>query len=269
MTGLKTNQQLFEEVLENGFDYSSLSRKISGDLKLKQPEERELNNYLRLFATNAKKRWQQVHRVKEKFRIKFKTWLSSELKFPASLEKAKERGRNTTPDKNNVPPIKTRKNFKSFSPRHRFRKTLKLRQGATGDELLFAAKVKLKAEGRLDMAKIINYLTKNPSETARILKCCKEPSFSNQRVDKNDALGVVAACHMSRSKYNALRDITKQPGTSTKAIFPSNYALNKSKSECYPESSSITITETKAKISMQGLLDFKMGGRCCVKSIYL
>lgn len=119
-------------------------------------------------------------------------------------------------------------------------------------ELSHSAAVLLKEDGREDIASVIEYMLKNPEAAAKIKGFIKRPkhhvSFTAEK-----ALGLLLSLKLTKWQYITLRESAIREVASD--IYPSYYKVQHAKLQCYPPKESITVSDSSAKITLQGLLD--------------
>ena len=110
----------------------------------------------------------------------------------------------------------------------------------------------LRREGKADVAKVLDFLLKNPDEAEIIGKLCNEEPCKSEIFSKEKAHSVMTCLNLSKSEYNVLGDFLISNGTNH---FPSYYQIQKAKLDCYPKKEYVTIDEREAKIHLQAILD--------------
>ena len=125
--------------------------------------------------------------------------------------------------------------FAQASGKTKRRKSLVLAEGHTADELLSAAKVQLKMEGRMKEENIISRVLSNSIETN---------AYSN-----TEALALMLDTKLSKRAYCNVRDSAKKKGIS---IYPPYYRLLEEKKSILP---AISATDYSASVNLQELLD--------------
>lgn len=107
--------------------------------------------------------------------------------------------------------------FESFtecSERQKMRKTSYLRKSYSGEELLFAAKMKMREEGRNHIAKILDFFIKHPDKAETVKNTCFNNNIKNEEMySKEKALTLMVALNFSVSQYRMLRDFSLKEGS--------------------------------------------------------
>lgn len=101
------------------------------------------------------------------------------------------------------------------------------------------------------MAKILDYLIKNPNEAKRMRAFC-ENDIEMPLYSKEKCLALLLSLNLSKSQYIHLRETCIESGTNQ---YVSYYSIQQAKLECYPPKEKVTINETVASIDIQALLD--------------
>lgn len=248
----KTNRDVYNEleVVGDKSDFKYIVNKILenidfaiSSLKISQLEEK-----VRLLCTQIDRRWTQCSRNRNKFLQKNADWLN--LSFDL-------RGLLTDDNKMSGASIQE-KQFSECSERHKMRRTEELRNNFSADELLFAAKMNFRKEGKKLMAEVLGFLIENQDAALKIKKACFEVSNSPVKTttfSKEKALSLTTLLNLSKANYIALRKETNNEGFH---IFPSYFQIQKAKKECFPIDAHISVTEIEARISLQALLDLTM-----------
>lgn len=154
------------------------------------------------------------------------------------------------------PSTSTAPNLKAFSQlgyRQKKRRTEVLRIGNAPEELAFATKLSMQAEGNKDIAAVLSYLIDNPEDASRIRALCESKINETQTLyTKEKALAVMISLQLSKLKYIRLREISIEHGVNP---YPSYYKVQQAKQDCYPPAKAIRITDTSAEINLQAVLD--------------
>ena len=98
--------------------------------------------------------------------------------------------------------------FSESSDRTKRRKTKDIRDNRTSEELVFATKMSLRAEGKLDAAHVLQDITSGspsqPSTYRKLLQMNEEKTLSD-----NDALSLLIESRLSKNQYLILRQTSK------------------------------------------------------------
>lgn len=215
------------------------------DINLSEKSESQLKNCLRSFCSNAYSRWQKSNRTYKKFEKKNDVWLNREFKIPVELIHGHSDESMSTSSTSH------RKSFSDSTERHKRRRTQNVRESNSSEVLLHATKQKLANDGSSDMAKILDYLIKNPNEIKRVRAFC-ENRIDVPLYSKEKCLAVLLSLNLSKSQYINLRETCIESGTNQ---YVSYYNIQQAKLECYPPKDTIKITESIAMIKLQALLD--------------
>lgn len=119
--------------------------------------------------------------------------------------------------------------------------------------LTYAIKMRLRSEGNINAAKVLDHIImKNEEEVKRILEYYEKPQLSIQPYTKEKALALYIDAKMSKYDYNTIRFNAMEQHCN---LYPSYFQIQQAKSDCYPQNTAITVTESYAKIDLQALLN--------------
>ncbi|KAL4705902.1 hypothetical protein ACJJTC_017484 [Scirpophaga incertulas] len=124
----------------------------------------------------------------------------------------------------------------------------------------------LRARGEREEALIVEVLRTLPPEKKSEIRntLLSEPAHLTAYT-KNEALGIFIDLNQSKAQYENMRSylITKNC-----LLFPSYKSIREAKRMCYPPDSSIEITNIKAKIKLQDLLDHTSARLIKIDDVY-
>lgn len=189
----------------------------------------ESKKLLSRFVNQYKYKFLNCRRNKTYFEKKEKVWLNSNLAFPIEICSSKRNGGRPA------------KSFSESSERSKRRKTKDLRSQNEAEVLQYATQMKLRADGKLNTAKIVKTVTEETTIT-------QKPTYRQYTPD--EALGLVIGAKLTKYQYNLMRQGAIDHNCN---IYPNYEAVTQSKKKCYPEN--MSITEASAEISLQALLD--------------
>lgn len=195
------------------------------------PEDMEdFNLNFSRFVYDFKDRWAKSSRHEERFLRKNQNWLDSSIGFVTTRTK---RGRKEI-------------DFEECSEKTKVKKCKNLRQNVPLPVLNYATQISLRASGQTEAAKIVKEITAAPSRAAKFRKkvtCVKEKPLTAE-----EALMVLVEAKLSREQYNVIRKAAPDK-------FPAYTLVQRAKKKCYPKVETMQISESTAKVSLQGLLD--------------
>ncbi|XP_071635291.1 uncharacterized protein [Temnothorax longispinosus] len=194
---------------------------------------------IRKLIFDLKDKWQKSKRTESVFFKTYGEWLGVFISFGLKEE-------NKETDIGGRPST----SFEDSSERSKRRKTENLRTQSSTEELSYAAQMNLRAEGKVDAAKILKHVTSSsPSKAKRYRKNFQY--FEEDIFTPDEALSLFVELKFSRNKYQLLRNACLRKRSK---LFPSYKEILKSKKNCYPKAE-IILTETSAEIQVQPLLD--------------
>ncbi|EFN61161.1 hypothetical protein EAG_09607, partial [Camponotus floridanus] len=131
------------------------------------------------------------------------------------------------------------------------RKTAELRKLNTIEELTYATQMNLRSTGQLDASKIIKDVT-STSPTRAFKYRTAFTSEVEKTLSDDAALSVLVEYKFSKRTYQGIRKVAKENNCN---LYPSYNNVLKAKKHCYPPRTNITITESRAEVKLQALLD--------------
>lgn len=247
-----TRKELFFLLKGNLNDqWSEIYKTVENDLSRKQKYTVTLNEKyklaLRSLVQKIRDKWQQVNRTEEKFLTKFDDWLGV---FVVLVDKVDS---IITPETSKTGMGRPASNFLESSERTKRRKTEDIRKERSSDELVYATQMSLRAEKKLDAAFVLKDITscslfKDKTSLYRnSLKIVQEEALS-----QDEALSLLIETRLSKHQYQLLQQTSR--GKKCK-LFPHYSNVLQAKKRCYPKDTEITITESKASVTLQALLD--------------
>ncbi|KAG5886038.1 hypothetical protein JTB14_000017 [Gonioctena quinquepunctata] len=135
-----------------------------------------------------------------------------------------------------------------LSDRSKRRKTQELRKNLGTKELTYAAKIKLRADGNVAAANILDDITNIGPEYATSF--IKVGEVRNNRLTEDKALSLLTEAKLTMFQYNIIRSNALEESCN---LYPNYEFVIKAKKKCYPDN--ILITESSAEIQLQSLLD--------------
>lgn len=206
------------------------------------------------FCSTVNKKWRESNRCMSNFLIQNEKWLKLDFNIPIKenneviCQPSTSRGR-------------PRKTFLDLSERSKRRQTEFLRKTTTNEELIWATKSSLFAEGKRASADLLSQVTKySPRRAIKIRKIYKNSQNKFKSITpytEDEALAFIIDTRMTKDSYHKTRLGAKQRGAN---IYPSYDRIRLAKEKCYPES--IEISEDKASVSLQPLLDHTLSRLC-------
>lgn len=262
---LVTNLDLFVKlrvagsIKDNIFLYNDIKSKLSSSLS--DESDKKLKDFCAKYCYNINRKWESAHRKEEVFRNKYSEWLESEIVWPHFMEQDEPLPSTSTQFVTPSPvkvcvststDVSPRKPFTELGPKQKKRRSENISTTASLNELAYAHSLKLKDEGKNDLAQILDHLLKNPQDVQKV-KDCLFTKKQKSEFAPDVALGLFLSLKLTKWQYNTLRKSTQE--VCDHNIFPSYYALQNEKLKCYPPKSTITVTDTSVKIQLQALLD--------------
>lgn len=222
-------------VLVENYVSSKLERKYC----LSEEEKKSLSYLLYRFRSL----WKEASRVEKTFMSKNHEWLSGIITINSISEQQQSKGQNVR----GAHP----KNFVECSERTKRRRTMRLREDYTTEEIAYAAQMSLRATGQVDAAHVVAKVsTGSPSKASSYRS--SEDHVSERTMTPEEALSVFVEGNFSKRQYLVVRSGCKM--VHSKA-YPSYTTVAEAKKMCYPPIESIKISETCGSVTLQALLD--------------
>lgn len=141
--------------------------------------------------------------------------------------------------------------FAAASDRTKRRKTEKMRSEFGTEELAYATQMNLRADGKLDAAKVVYDVTAgSPSKALSYRSSLGQ--VGERTLMPDEALAIFVEGNFSKKQYETIRSGCKSANSK---VYPPYYVIQKAKEECYPPKNSIKVTETCGAVKLQDLLN--------------
>lgn len=208
-----------------------------------------------------KKRWKRAYGMKDRFYKNYSDWLEKELKLGVNAEEENEdeeeeerEGRRVLCGGASCSDAGTSRgrspvDFENGSDRTKRRKTQDIRRDCSAEQLLYAAEMKLRKEGKKDAAMFCKEAYKNSSTKAKKV-ATKINATHASPFEPCKALSLMLNMNMSKSNYVYLRNTHKEVNCN---LYPSYKKVLEAKKATYP--SDISFTQGKCEVPLQNLLD--------------
>ena len=173
-------------------------------------QSKAVETFLEKFIKNAAKKWKEADRSLVRLDRKYAKWLSEEVVIPELKAPVKPKDGN----KGGRPP----KEFSLLGKRSRDRSTAPLREQNTGEKLLHAAKINLKAEGKAGLVKVIDEADRSPTRSAKLIrlsgiadkldKVPKKDLSLPTKVSEAEAVAYILGFNVKKEAYMKMRLIS-------------------------------------------------------------
>lgn len=147
------------------------------------------------------------------------------------------------------PAGRPRKDFEDSSFKTKKRRVEDLVHSRSVGELVTAAEVAVRSTGQRNVANVIRDIGES-TENINLIKYRKP--VESRKLSCNEALAYYIDAKSTTHSYKQTRKWSMKAGHH---VFPSYYSLRKSKQACYPPEEHIVVTETRAEINIQALLN--------------
>lgn len=142
------------------------------------------------------------------------------------------------------------KDFADMTERGKRQRTSKMRDDYSTEEISFAAKVSLRSNGAIAASQVVQGVMESPTRAVKYKAAMINASKMPSQVSPDEALSLIVETKFTTSQYKRIRE----NGISHNSpIYPSYDKILDAKKNCYPKD--ITITETRAEVKLQSLLN--------------
>lgn len=219
-----------------------------------------LKEFCRKFTRAALQRWQRAHRSTECFRKQYEDWLGINVDWPSCVqanvlvqEPINELSFSEPSTSSSVGTMtkRSRKPFEDLGSKQKKRRSDD-HKGTDSSELAHLAVIRLKEDGRDDIASVIEHMLKHPEIAAKLNEIIKKPKTSVIFTPEK-ALGLLLSLKLTKWQYITMREACIREDV--KDLYPSYFKVQQAKVQCYPSKQSMIITDSSAKITLQDLLD--------------
>lgn len=225
--------------------YDYLSSKFHfGDIT--ESSQREIKLKISNFSTKIGAKWLALGKSKERFLITNKTWLDEgDIQFTVSSLVPQP----STSSEAVTSAGRPRKDFEESSFKTKKRRVVDLVESRSASELVTAAEIAMRSAGQRKVAHVIRDIRESPDN---IIKSKNTSSVNPRQLSSDEALAYYID---SKSTTHAYKQTRKWSIIAGHNVFPSYFSVVKSKQACYPAEEHIAITETRAEINLQALLN--------------
>ena len=206
--------------------------------------EEKLRAELGAFARDLQAKWNNCGRKTRKMMEKYGSWLKGEfvVKYDSSDEESGRRARPTTP-------------YEKLSSRSKRRASRELSRSQSTQKLVQAATQGAREDKTHDLAYVLKETMASPGRPSKIRRTLREASSRPEieRLSGDGALALNVSLDLTQRGYQILRNKSKDAVKSH--IYPAYREVLAAKERCYPSPSAISVTDTSASVTLQGLLD--------------
>ena len=238
---VRSHQQMLDELMgfvlsHNNIDRTRISNENSSDLK----------RHLSRCGAKIRKRYNRSNRVVELFRQQNVDWLENKFfTFPVRLEE--EQPMPSMPSRSVGRPEKT---FQESGEKSKKRKLGDLVH-EDPDRLLHAAHLSLHSSGDRVKSKLLKKLAEEPS-SSRAGTSFETRCKNSRPLSPEEALVMYIDSRLTKRSFCRLRKMAK---LTSHDFVPSYHKLQDAKKACCLPEHDIWISETRAELPLQGLLD--------------
>lgn len=184
-----------------------------------------------------RQKWVKCHRNEKLFLATNKTWLVGKTRFGVEPKK--------------VSPGRPAKNFEDCTESAKRKKVRKLVTSVSKQELAYATRLSMHADGERDAADIVKQVsTCSPKRATRLKKSFRANTNLLKKMAPDQALALFVDTKMTKTQYNRIKENGKEFNAD---IYPNYNKLLEAKKRCYP--ADIFTDEITAEVPLQGLVD--------------
>lgn len=218
-------------------------------------------NIQKSFINQFRQRFSKAGRKKDLFLSKNSNWLDGI--FTVKLEEPTCQPEPSTSEEKRGRPSKT---YEDSSVSTKKRKNKELLDSCGLDFILNSYIQGLRSRGEVEEALIVEVLRTLPSEKKSEIRnsLLNEPAHITA-YSKDEALSIFIELNLNKAQYDNMRNclITKNC-----LLFPSYKSIREAKRMCYPPETSVEITNIKAQIKLQDLLDHTSARLLKINDVY-
>jgi len=186
-------------------------------------------------------KFKAVHRMKDRFELQNANWLDSSFIIPTLI----------TAGTSNLKPGRPSLQFGKKSDRSKRRAVAAINPNQKHDpqSILMACRQAASRSGNRDLYTVIGYILKSPEQPRKIRKLL-ETAITEKTPE--ESLAFLLNNSLTKYVYTNMRLEAKRSGAD---IWPSYNKVREVKSQCRPPKEEISISEKKAEVSLQSLLN--------------
>lgn len=212
----------------------------------------QLRVAVKTLKSKFKLKWKASKRTMIRFQTQYATWLESEFQIPnfSCFNNSVILDENVSMPKPGRPSIAFDK--KSQRSKRRDAATISNQNGNNPQKIVMACRHAARISGDKDLLAVLNEIQDIPEKTAKIRKLLENSQSSNiVKLTPEKALSFLLDRGLSKEDYVSMRLLVKEQGAD---IFPRYNSVKEAKILCRPPAAAISITENKAKVSLEALL---------------
>ncbi|XP_043471258.1 uncharacterized protein LOC122504283 [Leptopilina heterotoma] len=207
---------------------------------------------LRKLFSKFRQKFEENQRVAERFLKNNDSWLAVQVNLCGNSKdiEVTEEPQPSSSTKTGGRPSST---FEDGSDRSKRRKSQEIREKYSTDELAYATQMSLRASGKWDTARLVQDVCEgSPTKATRYRQSLLLSENSEKQMTKEVALSIVIENQLSKNMYNGIRSNSIRHLCK---LYPSYKNVLQAKKECYPSCYDLSVTECKAEVKLQALLD--------------
>lgn len=261
-----SKQEFFDEWIKyNKNDrVAKLSDYLSKKFNLSNLSQRslaKLNNSVKLFSLKMLQKWNESSRKQEVFLRNNEQWLSTGC-FIFKVEHFHDEFDEPQPS-TSTGAGRPKLEFEDASVKTKRRRLHELLGSHATSELTFAAEMSVRASGQRDAANLIKEVTTTSPKRATRIKQTRTIECIRRPLSSDEALAYYVDSKSTSHSYKTTRKWMRKTGH---LVLPSYYALQKSKLACIPNKQFLSVTDIRAEIDLQAILNLTAARLVTVQS---
>lgn len=223
-----------------------IENELSRRLETKTEMTESLKGEIKVLLTKLKTKLQENHRIEKRFLKNNDDWLKTTLTITVPINGDGDNQPQTDRVKG-----RPSSDFQECCVRTKRRKTAEIRKQHSFEELGFATQMSLRAEGKLDAAKVVqDVVLGTPSKASKYRSFLEHKPVNQHSCDA--ALALIIDNNLSKNQYVGIRSASIANNC---RLYPPYYLVLNAKKKCYPEESDISVSECHAEVKLQSLLN--------------
>lgn len=214
-----------------------------GLLSISDDSTKELKNHISRTSSKFAEKWKSSGGNLERFLTNHSAYLAEDFKCKVIVHHPKPS--TSTPGR----PTKT---FDDLSDKSKKRRLDDLLQERDTNQLMTAAEISARLGGHRNLACVIREASNSPEKCQDMKKTISARVDSQRCLSKEEALAYYVDARATTHSYKQTRKWSMKVGHK---VFPSFNSVRQAKLDCYPSEEQIFLTETRAEIKLQAVLN--------------
>jgi hypothetical protein len=204
---------------------------------------KELKHHIRRISSKFTEKWKSSGGSHERFLANNSAYLAEDLKCNVILHH---------PQPSTSTPGCPTKTFDDLSDKSKKRRLDDLLQERDTNQLMAAAEISARLAGHRNLACVIKEASNSPEKCQDMKRNISARVDSQRCLSKEEALAYYVDARATTHSYKQTRKWSMKAGHK---VFPSFNSVRQAKLDCYPSEELIFVTETRAEINLQAVLN--------------